>query len=157
MGQDNKRKIFLFNTYDSVQYQTVKSYFNLSDVDIYNLISDEFNTLQKRLELKKIDYNKLKGALIPNQDKDRFEICFVFDTNKIEDYGYGQYIFEKLIPLLDKESTYSILCGDYIDISQGIDNSQLWLKQVMEEKLNRCNTSEYIYIATNSTLFILID
>lgn len=38
----------------------------------------------------------------------------IFDTSKIEDSFYGYYIFEKIIPLFNKNSSHSVLCGDYI-------------------------------------------
>lgn len=34
-------------------------------------------TIQKQLILKKISYGSLNGALVPDQDKDKFETCFV--------------------------------------------------------------------------------
>ena len=47
--------------------------------------------------------------------------------------------------MLDKESTYSILCGDYIDILHGKYESQLRLRQALNEVIYRCNRSRYQY------------
>ena len=63
--------------------------------------------------LKSIDYTKLKSALIPVH-KDKKEIAFVFDSSLIEIAWYGNTVFECILPVLNKESTYSILCGDII-------------------------------------------
>lgn len=139
----NNGTIFTFNTSDSVLYPVIKSYFQLSDQQVYNSIWCDFELLQKRLLDKKVCYTKLKGALIPNQDKNKYEMCFIFDSNQIHNTNYGRYIFEKLIPLLDKESTYSILCGDYINISPNEREFQASLKLILEEVISYCNVSEY--------------
>lgn len=130
----------------------MKSYFNLSDLEVYNNISECFKMLKYRLEKKNLSYEKMKGALIPNQDKDKFEMCFVFDTSKISTDFYGYYIFEKLIPLLDKKSTYSILYGDYVDVLNTGCESQECLYQMLYEKLVSYNLTEFEY----SNQFFLI-
>lgn len=117
--------------------------FKLSDQQIYNSIWCDFALLQKRLLDKKVSYTKLKGALIPNQDKNKYEMCFIFDSNQIQNANYGRCIFEKLIPLLDKESTYSILCGDYINTSSNEWKHQARLMFILEEEMFCCNASEY--------------
>lgn len=141
-AKSEPKKIYTFNAKDYLLFPVMKNAFALSEEEVYHTISDEFDVLKKRLALKKIPYEKLKGALVPNQDKDRFETCFIMDTNQIESDNYGYYIFEKLIPLLDKKSTYSILCGDYIDILNDAD-SQLILRGAMDEVICRCNDSGY--------------
>ena len=136
--------IYTFNAKDNVMYPVIKSIFQLSDKAVYKTIQDEFSVLQKRLLCKKVSYEKLKGALVPNQDADMFEICLVIDSIQIADYNYGGTVFNALLPLLDKNSTYSILCGDYIDNSGTMDTSfQYYLKAALDEVLNRCNGSRY--------------
>lgn len=143
--KEETRKIYTFNARDFLLYPVMKKTLELSDEAIYNIILNEFKIMQKRLTLKKVNYDKLKGALVPNQDKDKFETCFIIDSSKVEKDYYGYYIFEKLIPLLDKESTCSILSGDYIDIFHNMDDSQLWLRQAMDKVIYRCNSSHYRY------------
>lgn len=138
------QKIYTFNAKDFLLFPVMKKVFSLSEEEVYNTIFDEFEVLKKRLDLKKISYEKLKGALIPNQEKDRFETCLIIDSDQIESNDYGYYVFERLIPLLDKESTYSILCGDYIDILNTAD-SQPGLRGVMNEVIYRCHASKYQY------------
>lgn len=136
--------IYTFNAKGCILYPVMKSYFELSDDDVYKTIQDGFKLLLDQLAIKKISYDSLKRALVPNQDKDRFETCFVIDSAQIDRCDYGYYVFEKLIPLLDKESTYSILCGDYIDLSSKYQsNSQLQLRYEMNKVLSRCHESEY--------------
>lgn len=133
----------------------MKSYFELSDDDVYKTIQDGFKLLLDQLAIKKISYDSLKRALVPNQDKDRFETCFVIDSAQIDRCDYGYYVFEKLIPLLDKESTYSILCGDYIDLSSKYQsNSQLQLRYEMNKVLSRCHESEYRHSSQYFLIYI---
>ena len=96
--------IYTHNAKEYLQYPVVKSYFLLSDEDVYDMIEYEFTQLKKRLEIKNVSYDKLKRALIPNQDVGKFEICIVADSTLIDNSWYGLTIFEKLIPLLDKKS-----------------------------------------------------
>ena len=136
--------IYTFDAKGFLLYPVMKSYFNLSDEAVYESIQDGFNTLLNQLNMKNVSYSSLKGALVPNQDKNKFEICFVFDSAQIESNDYGNYVFEKLIPLMDKESTYSILYGDYIDFLYKFRlDSQKILQYELDEVLTRCHKSEY--------------
>jgi hypothetical protein len=136
--------IYTFNTKDFLLYPVMKSCFALNENDVYKTIQDGFVMLQKQLALKGISYDSLKGALIPNQDKDKYEACFVIDSTQIASSDYGYHVFEKLIPLLDKESTYSILCGDYIDfLYKYRSDSQHILHSEMNNVLARCHKSNY--------------
>ncbi|QOR33613.1 hypothetical protein IMX26_08830 [Clostridium sp. 'deep sea'] len=71
-------------------------------------------TLCSILRSKKIEYQKLKYALIPNKKKK--EVMLVFDSSKIENAWYSYPIFSEIIKVLDNQSVNSFLCGDYIDI-----------------------------------------
>lgn len=108
-----QKEIYRFNTSDDMGYLLLKQALRLTDEDIYNNIALHFELMQEQLKQKGILYKNLKSALVPNQDKNRNEICFIFDAEKVRMGFYGIHIFQKIIPLLDKESTYSILCGDY--------------------------------------------
>ena len=145
--------IYTFDTKGFVLYPVMKTYFEMSDNEVYNSIQEGFEILLKQLVMKKISYNALKGALTPNQDKDKYETCFVIDTLQIDCLDYGNYVFNKLIPLLDKESTYSILCGDYVDfLYKYKSESQKILRSELEGILRRYNKSDY----KNSTQYFLI-
>lgn len=108
--------IFTLEARDNVFLDVVKDYFNLDANHIYREINGTFHELLSILSAKKINYQDLKGALIPHSD--RREIAFVFDTLQIKSAWYGLPVFSNLIPLLDKKSTNSILCGDYIGQEQ---------------------------------------
>lgn len=145
--------IYTFDAKGFLLYPLMKSVLKLSDDSVYKSIQDGFQILLKQLDRKGISYNALKGALIPNQDKDRFETCFVIDSAQIDCADYRNYVFEKLIPLLDKESTYSILDGDYVDCLKTCrSDSQQLLYREMNDVLTRCHRSEY----GNSSQYFLI-
>ncbi len=147
--------IYTFDTKNFLLYPLMKSCFELNDKDVYEAIQDGFEILQKQLKAKGIDYTKLQGALIPNQDKDMYETCFIMDSMKIDCPNYGYYVFERLIPLLDKESTCSILGGDYIDIlSDGNSEFQQILQVAMNDVLARCHESEYMHSSQYYLIYI---
>ena len=78
--KEEKMTIYTFDTTNYLLYPIMKSYFKLNDKEVYKTVQSGFEILQKQLMLKKVSYTDLKGALIPSQDKDRYEICFVVDT-----------------------------------------------------------------------------
>lgn len=135
--------IYTFNNVGNVLYTVTKNSFQMSDKQVYDMIQQEFLKMNERLSQKGIEYEKLKKALIPNTEKSRHELCLVFDSTLIEAWHYGQAIFEKVIPVLDKSSVYSILSGNYIDIYEGKKDSQNLLYQAMRETLTECNISNF--------------
>ncbi len=152
-GED--RTIYTFNNSGYIGNSVIKDYLHISDDAMYQMIWKEVNVLHRRLKMKNIAYQELKGALVPNQDKDKYETCFVIDTEQVPSSSYGFYIFEHLIPLLDKKSTYSILHGDYIPIvDDGSKNMQMMLKKVLEENLCRYNNSFYQHCGQYYLIYI---
>lgn len=135
--------IYTFNTKDYLLYPIIKGHFELSDDEIYNDIMIGYEILIERLTKKGIDYNALKGALIPNQEKDKYETCLIIDTSLMDTMFHGYDVFKKIIPSLDKRCTCSILHGDYINIINNQARSQLWLKAIMNKELVRCNKSSF--------------
>lgn len=133
--------IYTINANGYLLYSIAKAAFGMSDEDVYEMINEEFAVMIKSLEKKGVKYSNLKRALVPNQDKNNKEVCLVFDISLIPSSFYGYEIFEKILPLLDKESTYSILAGDYIDI---IRNSQ-YLCYLLEKEIIKCNASLNYY------------
>lgn len=104
--------IFTLDAREHTFLEVIKGHINLNSVDIYQEIQGLFGNLLSILSEKKISYQELKNSLIPRSD--RKEIAFVFDTSLIQSSSYGHEVFQVLIPLLEKDSTNSILCGDYI-------------------------------------------
>ena len=143
--------IYVFNAKDSISYPMVKKHFRLNDQDVYKMILQDFRKLNERLELKHIRYADLKSALIPNQDKNKQEICLVVDSSKIDSSDYGCFVIDKILPILDQKSTYSILCGDYIDNAL-LPDAQEALRFALEEVLEKYNDSTFLH----STQYFLI-
>lgn len=135
--------IFSINTDGYKLYSVAKHTLKMSEKDVYNMINNDFTEMVDLLMKKGIRYDTLKRALIPNQDKNNSEICLVFDSSLINSSLYGYAVFAELIPLLDKNSTYSILAGDYVDILKNISNSQQCLFNELKEGLIECNNSVY--------------
>ena len=91
--------------------------FKLSHDDIFREINGMFQQIVGILKSKSVNYQELKGSLTPSTDK--HEIILVFDSCQIESSWYGGEIFKRIIPLFDRRSSHSILCGDYIDQNLG--------------------------------------
>lgn len=105
--------IYTFDTKGFLLYPVMKACFDLGEEDVYEIIQQGFELLQERLALKRISYDKLKGALIPNQDKDKFETCLVIDSAQIDASDYGYYVFKRLIPLLTRRAPIAF-CAEII-------------------------------------------
>lgn len=146
--------IYTFNAQDFLLYPVMKSSLELSDLDVYKTILQEFSKLEHRLQQKNISYSSLKRALVPNQDVDKFETCFVFDSSQMDVCMYGYAIFDILLPLLDKDSTYSVLCGDYINTLRDVEDSDLKLRSALGEGLVRCNRTKYHYSSQYYLIYI---
>lgn len=141
--KEDCKLIYTFDNRDFVAYSVMKDCFNMSDEDVFDTIADELELLKRRLEMKKIRYTDLKGALIPNQEKNMYEICFVFDRLQMPSGGYGRYVFEHIIPLMDVNGVCSILHGDYLDRSDGRNGFQKQLRNALEENLHCYHDSVY--------------
>ena len=90
----------------------MQDYFRLGTPQIFREINGLFRHLLEVLTAKRINYQDLKNALVPNPDRN--EVVLVFDTTRIESSWYGREVFEKLIPIFDRRATHSVLCGDLI-------------------------------------------
>lgn len=119
----NDISIYTLNARDNFFLEFTKEHFDLSEEVMHNEIMHTFNECLNTLKDKKINYSDLKPTLIPSIDSR--EIALVFDTLRIESSWYGLPVFDKIIPLFDKNSSHSVLVGDYI----GNEDLQSTLKQ----------------------------
>jgi len=122
----------------NVMLQVIKESFNLSDLQVYNEINSMLASLCKALSAKGVSYEKLKPALVPVHG-DHQETAFIFDSTKTGTDWYGYTVFESLIPLLNKESTYSILVGDVIADMMGQDQ----IKELLFQNMIQFNATKY--------------
>jgi hypothetical protein len=102
---------------------------NLDDSTVYDEINIAFEDCVSELKQLGVKYNDLKNGLIPHTDRN--EIAFVFDSRKVESSMYGFSIMQRIIPLFDKSSCSSVLCGDFI----GIDSFKIELKFMFLESI----------------------
>ncbi|MBN1987882.1 MAG: hypothetical protein JW783_00610 [Bacteroidales bacterium] len=101
--------IFTLNARDNIYLEL--SYKDSSPEEIYKEVNSVFDIFIESLESINIDYRKLKNGLIPS--KQRNEIALIFDIPQSGLSVYDYNILSKIFPLLEKQSTHSILIGDY--------------------------------------------
>ncbi|HWY37546.1 MAG TPA: hypothetical protein VNY73_03235 [Bacteroidia bacterium] len=142
--------IFTLDARDNIYLDVAKDYFKLDENTLYNEINGLLKDLIITLSSKKIKYQDLKTALIPSNGRN--EIAFVFDTLQIESSWYGLPVFKAFFPLLDKQSSNSVLVGDYI----GDDKITAKLRSAFFEniksdrKINYQHHSQYYIVYINN-------
>lgn len=133
---ENPETIFTLNARDNIIFDTA---FNKSDTrEIYTEINNVFGMFISSLAKRKINYQDLKNCLIPRKDKK--EIAFIFDTQKITT-NYAILAISKILPILDKNSIHSFLIGDYV----GKSESRHKLHSLFKKSINQLNSSNYQY------------
>jgi hypothetical protein len=103
--------IFTIDARGNILLEVMQSYFSLNHSQMFREINGAFSNLLDVLKTKQIEYSSLKNALVPRPDRN--EVALVFDTQKIDSNWYGNEVFERLLPALDRSGTHSVLCGDY--------------------------------------------
>lgn len=118
------RQIFTLDGRDNVLLEIISQ--DVDRTSIYKFINKTFDEMVSVLKQKGIEYAELKNALVPHHNKR--EIAFVFNRENIDSGWYGNDVFVRIIPLLDKRSSHSILVGDMID-------REKYTKKIKEEFL----------------------
>lgn len=131
--------IFTIDARDNCMLEVMTDYFKLNHNQVFNEINGMFRQVVEVLKKKEVNYSELKKCLTPNTD--RCEIVFVFDTKQIKASFYGYEVFKKLIPLFDRRSSHSVLCGDYI----GENNRQEKLYQEFASSIILLKNCDYIH------------
>lgn len=129
--------IYTLDARSNVMLEVTQTYFELDSKTIYQEINQIFVHFIKLLKSKKISYQDLKSCLTPSIKKN--EIVLVFDRMKIDNSWYGNCVFEKIIPIFEKDTSHSILSGDFI----GDDTNQDLLLKILKENLEIVNTFNY--------------
>jgi hypothetical protein len=119
--------IFTLNVRGNVFLEVVRDYFKLGNPRIKREIQSMHCTMHAALAAKGIDYAKLKAALAPSAD--RHEAGFIFDSTVIKSSSYGREIMQKILPLLDKRTTQSVLAGDLLG------NDQKFIFEILTESM----------------------
>jgi hypothetical protein len=124
----------------------IKKYFNLSFENIGNELRSQYSIMVDELMLKGIEYQNLKNILTPQKDKK--DICLVFDTSFIKESWYGNTIFKKYFPLISDFSGHCIFEGDLI----GSNDNQAAIKHEMMKRIKTINQTTY----KNSCFYFLV-
>jgi len=119
--------IHTVNSRSHVMLEVLRDHFGISEFRMKNEIQQMHRELIEILVAKRIDYSKLRSALVPNMDKE--EALFIFDSSAIDSGLYGREVFEQLLPLLDQRTTQSILVGDLLG------NDQQLIYEILRESL----------------------
>ena len=73
--------IFTLNTRNNIIWETIRNRLNTTTEEFNAEINFQFKEFLNYLFSKKIEYKQLKSALIPNRDKDKYELLFCFGAN----------------------------------------------------------------------------
>lgn len=126
--------IHTFNARDSILFEILDKIYagKLTDDDKFSIIKNEQEHLLQLLGSIGVNYTGLKNALIPHANKK--ELLLVFDTSKITEFNYGNYVFEKLLTIMSKHrnSLYSVFFGDYIHYTGGTDAEE---RRILQENM----------------------
>ncbi len=117
MSDGEVKAVHTLNARGNIMLEVIRQHFQLSPERMFREIQAMRGMIETALASKGISYESLKSALVP--DRKRREIALVFDTSATKNTWYGREIFEKVIPLFDRNSNHSVLVGDYIDTGAG--------------------------------------
>ena len=108
----SKTVIHTINARGNVLLQVVRDDGSFSPLRMLHEIQGMLTQTVTILASKGIRYGELKTALTPQVD--RREVALVFDTRNMTEVWYGLQIHRRILPLLPRKSSRSILAGHYI-------------------------------------------
>lgn len=130
-------EIFTLDARDNVMLEIMQELADLNSYEMFLEINRLHEELNNILEDKKIKYQNLKTCLVPSLEKQ--ELLFIFDSSKIKSNGYGNEVFEQILPLFDKETNHSILNGDLL----GRNYNQNELYMLLKNSLSKIDNFDY--------------
>ena len=107
------KSLHTLNARGNIMLEVMRDHFDLDPKQMFALIQGMRGNVEAALSKKGISYDDLKTALVPTQN--RREVALVFNTMAIKSAWYGREVMAQVIPLLNKESSHSVLAGDYLD------------------------------------------
>jgi hypothetical protein len=114
--------------------EVMRDHFKLSSPVIRDEIQAMHLTMREVLASKGVKYADLRSGLVPSAD--RHEAGFIFDSQCIESSWYGLEVARAILPLLDKRTTLSVLCGDLLGRNQDMIFSILKESVVLSRSFN---------------------
>lgn len=144
------KTLHTLNARDNVMLEGIRDYFNLGSQQMFRVIQGMRYNVEEALNKKGINYDDLRSALVPAQD--RFEVALVFDTTAIDSNSYGFDVMKRVIPLFHTQSNHSVLLGDYLDTpSQGEQLYEAFRQGVKPRRtINYQHSSQFYFVYINN-------
>lgn len=106
--------IHTVNARDGIGLTAMRMHFKMDAKAFRQFIVAHASLLQKELHKHQVEYAALRPALVPSTE--RHEMALLFNSDLFDGPAYGETVMERLIPLLDKESTLSVMVGDVVHL-----------------------------------------
>ena len=132
--------------------EVARDYFNLDSKQMFQQIQGMRRQVEVLLDEKGINYDKLRSALVPSQN--RREIALVFDTEVIDSNWYGYEVMKRVIPLFNRNSNHSVLLGDYLGEAKNMKQRFEVFQQAVQLRRDvtfLCANQFYIVYVNNLT------
>jgi hypothetical protein len=127
--------IHTLNARGNVMLPALREYFSLTDAQTFREIQRFHKDFLDILNAKDINYESLRSALTPQQDKQ--EAAFLFDEQRCDNkFIPGVECADALFKLLDRKTTHSILGGDLSDDKDQLTRKLLGEAAVVAKDLN---------------------
>lgn len=110
--------IYTLDARENIMLEVMRDYFKLDSNIMRREIQGIHMATQRMLATKGVHYKQLKAALVPAADRN--EAGFIFHSQQIESSWYGSVIANAVLPLLDRRTTQSVLCGDLLGNDQNL-------------------------------------
>ena len=142
--------IYTLDARNNVLLEVVSNMFNLSNESMEYEINLLFHDFLDVLCSKGIRYKDLRTCLVPSLKKK--EIILVFDSSQILSSWYGNAVFEKVLPLLNKKTSHSVLVGDYVasSLSQDRLRSELLSSLKQKNQTEFAHSTQYYFVYINN-------
>jgi hypothetical protein len=131
------QSILTLNARDNIMLEVIRDYFKLTNAVMHREIQGMHLATQQILASKGTSYSQLKSALVPRDD--RYEAGFIFDSRRIDSHWYGLEVARVMLPLFDKRTSQSVLCGDLLG-----DNQDL-IFNILDESLVLARSFEFVH------------
>jgi hypothetical protein len=105
--------IITLNARSDLGLTSFRDYLGMSSSQFKRYIGAHHTLLVDELATSGVTYESLGPALVPTTG-DRREIALLFNIDLLSDGAYGRAVSEILIPLLNRQSTLSVLAGDIL-------------------------------------------
>jgi hypothetical protein len=102
--------VLTINARDRTGLTVARNIFNMSPENFGGFIREHHTMLESELAKVGISYVALSPALVPSTT--RHEMAMLFNIDLIGSSMYGMAIAKRLIPLLERKTTSSVLIGD---------------------------------------------